>query len=151
MAGYHQWILPIAKLGGLGRAVGASAFRLYFAIWIFLYFVFDLTWINYSFWQVLSIDCLITGEPSNHDPSIFYLKALMHAFVPPLCAFASGVVMCALAYYLIRYQGDERHWWTIVRDKWITATIVTVFFMHPAVCVMDLCVLRSWHCNYIES
>jgi hypothetical protein len=85
--------------------------------------------------QVLSIDCLITGEPSNHEPSIFYLKALMHAFVPPLCALASGAVMCALAAYLIKYQGDERHWWLIVRDKWITATIVTVFFMHPAVCV----------------
>ena len=27
VAGYHQWILPIAKLGGLGRTVGAFAFR----------------------------------------------------------------------------------------------------------------------------
>ena len=97
----------------------------------------------YSLLQVLSIDCLITGEPSNHDPSRFYLKALMHAFVPPLCALTSGLVMCALAFYLIIFKDDERDWWTIVRDKWITATIVTVFFMHPAVRVMDFCVLRS--------
>ena len=89
-------------------------------------------------YQVLSIDCLITGEPSNHEPSIFYLKALMHAFVPPLCLLVSGATMCALAAYLIRVKGDERHWWEIVRDKWITATIVTVFFMHPAVCLSIL-------------
>jgi hypothetical protein len=83
--------------------------------------------------QVLSIDCLITGEPSNHEPSVFYIKALLHAFVPPLCVLVSGLVMCAIAAYRIAVKGDERHWWTIVRDKWITAIIVTLFFVHPAV------------------
>ncbi len=130
-------------MASVGQSVRLlSVVALYFAIRFFFHFVPDAD-ITYSLLQVLSIDCLITGEPSNHDPSIFYLKALMHAFVPPLCAFASGVVMCALAYYMIRYQDDQRHWWTIVRDKWITATIVTVFFMHPAVCVIDFCVLGS--------
>jgi hypothetical protein len=93
--------------------------------------------------QVLSIDCLITGEPSNHEPSIFYLKALLHAFVPPLCLIVSGLVMCVLAVYLIKVKSDERQWWDIVRDKWITATIVTVFFMHPAVCGIDFCAPES--------
>jgi hypothetical protein len=101
-------------------------------IYIFFRCVFTLLIVNYQF-QVLSIDCLIAGQPSKSDPSVFYIKALMHAFIPPLCTIGSFLFMAAIAAYLIKVKGDERHWWEIVRDKWITATIVTVFFMHPAV------------------
>jgi hypothetical protein len=86
--------------------------------------------------QVLSVDCLLAGQPSKNEPSVFYIKALLHAFIPPLCAIGSFVFMGLIAAYMIKVRGDERRWWEIVRDKWITATIVTVFFMHPAVCTI---------------
>ena len=89
--------------------------------------------------QVLSIDCLISGDTSRHEPSVFYIKALLHAFVPPMCVVASWLVLAPMATYMIKVQGDQRSWWRgIVRDKWITAIIVTVFFMHPAVCLWSL-------------
>ena len=84
--------------------------------------------------QVLSIDCLISGDASRHEPSVFYIKVLLHAFVPPLCVVVSWCVLASMATYMVRVQGDQRSWWReLVRDKWITAIIVTVFFMHPAV------------------
>ena len=76
---------------------------------------------------------MIDNDPSNHSPSVFYLKTLLFAFIPFFCVLLPIFFMSLVALYLKIVRSDERPFMMIIRDRVITAVIVTLFFVHPSV------------------
>eukprot|EP00455_Lapot_gusevi_P014332 TRINITY_DN17119_c0_g1_i5.p1 TRINITY_DN17119_c0_g1~~TRINITY_DN17119_c0_g1_i5.p1 ORF type:complete len:634 (+),score=97.92 TRINITY_DN17119_c0_g1_i5:441-2342(+) len=74
--------------------------------------------------SVLSLDCLLSSDPTSATPSVFFFKTMFIAAIPPLCVIVPLIFLVPWGFYLILIKNADRDP-TVLQDSVLRFSLAT--------------------------